>query len=69
MSDFLSPHGYHRIKLVSSFSELVGTPFGGNVNALCWPRDLPGDFGEVVERLSVSDGIVSLDDALLEASR
>ena len=61
------PHGYHRIQLVNSFHELVATPFAGGVNALCWPRTLPGDFNEVVEHLAVSEGISTLDDARLLA--
>jgi len=65
MISFAPPSGYHRIQEVSSFHELVTTPFGGGVNALCWPRMLPGDFGEVVELLGVGEGIVMLDDALL----
>ena len=64
---FAPPPGYTRIKVVGSFDELVSTPFGGGVNALCWPRTLPGDFGEVVERLGVGDGITTLDDTRLLA--
>jgi hypothetical protein len=61
------PSGYHRIKLVNSFHELVTTPFGDGVNAFCWPRVLSGDFGEVVEHLAVSEGITTLDEAQLLA--
>jgi hypothetical protein len=35
------------------------------VNALCWPRTLPGDFGEVVRLLGSGEGIVVLDDVRL----
>ena len=45
---FTLPFAYPRIKMVNSFRELVTTPFADGVNALCWPRALPGDFGEVV---------------------
>jgi hypothetical protein len=61
------PDGYHRIKLVNSFHELVTTPFSDGVNALCWPRVLSGDFAEVVEHLPVSEGIISLDEVQLRA--
>jgi hypothetical protein len=63
------PAGYSRIKRVQSFSELATTPFAGGVNALCWPRQLPGDFGEVVARLGAGEGeaITTLDEALLQA--
>lgn len=61
MTPFTLPSGYDRIKLVSSFHELVTTPFANGVNALCWPRILSGDFGEVVRHLEVSAGITTID--------
>ena len=67
MTSFTLPPGYTRIKVVESFQELVSTPFGGGVNALCWRRTLPGGFGEVVERLGTGDGIVTLDEARLRS--
>ena len=69
MIPFTLPSGYPRIKRVTSFHELATTPFGGGVNALCWPRTLPGNFGEVVECLGVSEGIATLDDSRLLALR
>ena len=63
---FTPSPGYARIKLVKSFPQLVATPFEAGVNALCWPRTLPGNFGEVVEHLGVCEGIATLDDARLE---
>lgn len=65
MNPFTLPSGYARIRVVNSFSELIATPFEGGVNALCWPRTLTGDFKEVVERLGLSEGITTLDDARL----
>ena len=65
MTPFPPPDDYPSIQRVNSFRELVATPFANGVNALCWPRILPGDFGEVVERLGAGEGIVSLDDAWL----
>ena len=62
---FAPPPDYLRLKVVNSFQELVATPWAGGVNALCWPRALPGDFGEVVELLGVGEGIVTLDDPCL----
>lgn len=49
------------IKVVASFEELVTTRFGDGVNALCWPRELPGDFAEVAGRLQGHTGIRGLD--------
>ncbi len=60
------PLGYARIKVVGSFEELVSTPFADGVNALCWSRDLPGSFDEVVRHLSVGHGITTLEDEWLE---
>lgn len=65
---FSLPTGYSRVRQVSSFQELAETPFAEGVNALCWPRALAGDFGEVVERIGAGEeeGVVALDAALLE---
>jgi hypothetical protein len=65
MSLFELPRGYSRIQMVQSFHELVTTRFGNGVNALCWPRALPGDFGELVARLAPEEGIATLDEARL----
>ena len=67
MTTFTFPPGYPRIKAVNSFHELVATPFADGVNALCWPRTLPGDFGEVVEKLGAGEGITILDDSRLRS--
>jgi hypothetical protein len=61
------PPDYPRIRRVQSFEELVRTPFSDGVNALCWERSLPGDFGEVVERLGAGEGLVTLEEAQLRA--
>ncbi|MEO5716998.1 MAG: hypothetical protein ABIR29_00315 [Chthoniobacterales bacterium] len=53
---------YFRIKTVHSFAELVATPFAQGVNALCWPRTLPGDFGEVVANLGAGEGVVTIEE-------
>ena len=65
MTPFTLPPDYPRIRRVDSFHELVTTPFADGINALCWPRTLPGDFGEIVEHLIVGEGITTLDDARL----
>jgi hypothetical protein len=52
---------------VSSFAELIGTPFSGTVNALCWPRTLPGDFREIVDQLQADAGMTTIDDDDLRA--
>lgn len=67
MIPFSLPTDYARIKRVGSFRELVNTPFDSGVNAMCWERTLPGDFGEVVERLGVSEEVTPIDEYQLLA--
>ena len=67
MNSFVLPPDYPRIKRVNSFQELVGTPFTAGVNALCWERNLVGDFGEVVRLLGVSEGVTPVDEARLRS--
>lgn len=59
------PSDYPRIKRVRSFDELVSTSLTGGVNALCWERALPGNFGEVVAHCPRGEGIVNLDEPRL----
>lgn len=59
------PPGYARIKVVSSFHELVTTPFGEGINGLYWQRSLEGDFAEVVRHLGMGDGLATLDEERL----
>jgi hypothetical protein len=58
---------YPRIKVVGGFEELVMTPMRDGINALCWPRTLAGDFGEIVTKLEVGRGITSIDEGRLRA--
>ncbi len=67
MNAFSSPPDYKRIKRVNSFSELASTPFEAGVNALFWPRPLPGDFSEVVAQLGSDEEIITVDEARLLA--
>ena len=45
---------------VSSFQDLVATPFHGSINVICWTRSLIGDFAEIVNKVEVGDHIVEL---------
>ncbi len=67
MSALVLPHDYGRIKLVGSFRELIETPFSDGINAMCWPRELTGDFREVVEQLVVNGGLETIDEAHLRS--
>jgi hypothetical protein len=56
----------HQIGLVSTFSELVNTHFHGTMNAICWQRNVAGDFKELVSKLQLQENIteVSVEDLL-----
>lgn len=62
MPSFNLPKDYPRIRRVNSFQELLSTPFQDGINALCWERVLPGNFGEIAERLQVGEGINAIED-------
>ena len=49
-----------QIGLVNSFSDLITTNFNGEKNALCWFRNLEGDFKEIVDKLQLKDSITVL---------
>lgn len=53
---------YFRVRAVHDFAELLRTPLTDGVNALCWPRTLDGDFGEVVAKIGPGEGIVTIDE-------
>ena len=63
---FTLPASYPRIKLVGSFDELVSTRLDHGINALCWPRELRGDFNEIAMQVHVTDGITTLDESTLQ---
>lgn len=58
--------GNEQIGTVATFSELVQTEFKGKQNALCWYRNLEGDFKEIVSQLQLKEDIteVSPEDLL-----
>ena len=52
----------NQIQIVTSFQDLVSTPFRGDVNALCWKRELVGDFSEIVDKIEPNDNITVVDE-------
>lgn len=54
-------HTENQIYSVTNFHDLVTTPFFGNTNAICWTRNLLGDFSEIVEKLEVNGNITVID--------
>lgn len=61
--------GNLRIRVVGSFEELFSARFAGDVNALCWPRQLPGDFREIVDLLEAEAGMTTIEEDDLRALR
>ena len=49
-----------QIGIVSSFAELVNKDFEGKRNALCWYRNLRGDFHEIVGQLKLKENITEV---------
>ncbi|MDR7372861.1 DUF1826 domain-containing protein [Flavobacterium aquidurense] len=50
----------NQIGTVFTFSELVGSDFRGEMNALCWQRNLDGDFNEIVAKLRIKENITEV---------
>jgi hypothetical protein len=44
-----------QIAIVATFADLVQTDFIGTTNALCWHRNLEGDFNEIVNQLQLKE--------------
>jgi hypothetical protein len=51
----------NHIRTVSTFHELVSTPFQGMINALCWSRELTGDFSEIIQKIAPTENITVID--------
>jgi hypothetical protein len=49
-----------QIGVVATFSELVQASFKGEMNALCWYRNLDGDFNEIVAQLRLKENITEV---------
>jgi hypothetical protein len=49
-----------QIGIVSTFSELIHTDFKGETNALCWHRNLEGDFEELLGQLQLKENITEV---------
>lgn len=61
------PGAEKQVRFVTSFHELVNTPYDGAVNAICWSREPAGDFSEIVNKLKPAGNITVLDEADLLA--
>jgi len=52
----------HQIHCVTNFQDLVARPFKGEVNAICWTRNLIGDFAEIVKKVELSGNITTIEE-------
>jgi len=59
MIDF--SHSTPQIQSVTNFQDLVTTQFSGEFNALCWNRELEGDFSEIVNQIELNENMVTLN--------
>ncbi|MCS3802103.1 hypothetical protein [Niastella sp. OAS944] len=55
------PHTDNQIQYVTNFHDLVSTPFSGIINAICWTRNLTGDFSEIVKKVELSGNITVVE--------
>jgi hypothetical protein len=53
-------HADKQIHYVTNFQDLVSTPFSGEMNAICWTRQLTGDFSEIVKKVALSGNITEI---------
>lgn len=56
----LSP-AENQILCVTNFQHLISPPFHGKINAVCWTRELPGDFYEIVKKIKLNENIATIE--------
>lgn len=56
------PRPANQIHYVTNFQDLVSTPFQEEINAICWTRELKGDFAEIAHQLEQNENIAVLDE-------
>jgi len=59
MTNFLAAE--HQIQYVTNFEDLVNTPFEGAINAICYTRNLTGDFAEIVKKVKLNSQIAVVE--------
>lgn len=55
-------HAENQIQCVTNFQDFVSTPFHGETNAICWPRNLEGDFSEIVKKIELNENIATIEE-------
>ena len=51
----------NQVQCVTNFENFLATPFEGEINAICFSRDLGGDFSEIVAKVQMEENIVVLE--------
>jgi hypothetical protein len=51
---------------VKHFQDLVSTPFQGENNAICWTREISGDFEEIVNKVELDENITVVSEEDLQ---
>lgn len=55
----------NQIHSVANFDEFITTVFNGDINAICWKRELKGDFFEIVKKAETTENITVLEEETL----
>lgn len=56
-----SSNAANQIRYVTNFQEFISTPFHGEINAICWTRNLTGDFSEILDKVELNGNMATLD--------
>jgi hypothetical protein len=55
------PQAENQIHYVTNFQDLASAPFNGVINAICWARELIGDFSEILEKVELTGNITVIE--------
>lgn len=50
-----------QVEIVSNFQDFISTPYHDEINAICWSRNLTGDFSEIANKLQLDGNITVID--------
>ena len=50
-----------QIHRVTNFQDFVSSSFSGETNAICWTRQLTGDFSEIVKKVQLSGNVTVIE--------
>lgn len=56
-----SQRNHPQIKSVTNFHDLMATPFSSQTNAMCWKRDLDGNFAEIINQFKSTENMIVID--------